>query len=51
MKPQELFLLYEIQVAEFKLNLIRKLSGDRSPTGETRSKRTSNLSMIEVILM
>lgn len=44
MKPQELFLLYEKQVAEFKLNLIRKLSG------ETPLKRASNLSMIEAVL-
>ncbi len=50
MKPHELFLLYEKQVAEFKLNLIRKLSGDGSPPGEIRSKRTSNLSMIEAVL-
>ena len=43
-------MLYEKQVAEFKLNLIQKLSRDGSPPGETRSKRTSNISMIEAVL-
>ena len=50
MKPQELFLLYEKEVAEFKLGLIRKISGDVFPAGKARSKRTSNLSMIEAVL-
>lgn len=50
MKPQELFLLYEKEVAEFKLELIRKLFGDTFPPGKTRLKRTSNLSMIETVL-
>ena len=50
MKPQGLFLLYEKEVAEFKLELIRKLSGDTFPPGKTRLKRTSNLSMIEAVL-
>jgi len=50
MKPQELFLLYEKEVAEFKLGLIRKISGDASPAGKARMKRTSNLSMIEAVL-
>jgi hypothetical protein len=50
MKPQELFLLYEKEVAEFKLDLIRKLSGDTFPPGKTRPKRTSNISMIQALL-
>lgn len=50
MKPQDLFLLYEKQVAEFKLKLIRKLSGEDSLPGEMPLKRTSNLSMIEAVL-
>jgi hypothetical protein len=50
MKPQELFLLYEKEVAEFKLDLIRKLSDDTSSPGKTGLKRTSNFSMIEAVL-
>lgn len=50
MKPQELFLLYEKEVAEFKLGLIRKMSGDAFLAGKARIKRTSNLSMIEAVL-
>jgi len=50
MKSKELFLLYEKEVAEFKLELIRKLSGDTFPPRKTRLKRTSNLSMIEAVL-
>ena len=50
MKQQELFLLYEKEVAEFKLGLIRKISGDAFPAGKARMKRTSNLSMIEAVL-
>jgi len=50
MKPQEIFLLYEKEVAEFKLELIQKLSGDTFPHGKIRLRRTSNLSMIEAVL-
>lgn len=50
MELNELFLLYEKEVAEFKLNLIRKLSGDENLPGKTRIKRTSNLSMVEGVL-
>jgi hypothetical protein len=50
MKPNELFLLYEKEVAEFKLELIRKLSGDADLSGKTRTKRTSNFSMMEAVL-
>jgi DNA-directed RNA polymerase delta subunit len=51
MKPHELFLLYEKEVAQFKLELIRRLSCDTSTLEETRQKRTSNLSMIEAVLV
>lgn len=50
MTSQELFLLYEKEVAEFKLGLIRKISGDAFLAGKARMKRTSNLSMIEAVL-
>jgi len=50
MKPTDLFLLYEKEVAEFKLELIRKLSGDDALPGRLRAKRTSNFSMVEVVL-
>ena len=51
MKPHELFLLYEKEVAQFKLELIRRLSGDVSTLEGARKKRTSNLSMIEAVLV
>lgn len=51
MKPQDLFLLYEKEVAQFKLDLIRRLSADASPLEEPRQKRTSNFTMIEVVLL
>ena len=50
MKLEELFLAYEKEVAEFRLELIRKLSGDAFPPGRPRVKRTSHLSMIEAVL-
>jgi hypothetical protein len=51
MKPHELFLQYEKEVAQFKLELIRRMSGDVSALEETRQKRTSNLSMIDAVLV
>lgn len=51
MKPQELFMLYEKEVAQFKLALIQRLSGDVSASEVTRQKRTSNISMIEAVLV
>jgi len=51
MKPQELFLQYEKEVAQFKLDLIRRLSADASPLEELRLKRTSNFAMIEAVLL
>ena len=50
MKPEELFLLYEKQVAEFKLELIRKLSGEAASPEKLRKKRTSNMDMVETVL-
>jgi len=51
MKPQELFLQYEKEVAQFKLDLIRRLSADASHIEEPRQKRTSNFAMIEAVLL
>lgn len=50
MKPEELFLLYEKEVAEFKLELIRKLSGQATIPEKPRKKRTSNIAMVEAVL-
>jgi len=50
MKPEELFLLYEKQVSEFKLELIRKLSGETGSPKKPRPKRTSNMDMVETVL-
>ena len=50
MKPQELFIQYEKEVAQFKLALIQRLSGETVPSVPTSKKRTSNLSMIEAVL-
>jgi hypothetical protein len=50
MKPTDLFLLYEKEVAEFKLELIRKLSGNAALPGRIRTERTSNSSMMEAVL-
>jgi DNA-directed RNA polymerase delta subunit len=50
MKTQELFLLYEKEVAEFKLGLIKKLSSGGASLGKERIKRTSNISMVSAVL-
>ena len=50
MKSDSLFLLYERRVAEFKLELIRKLSGESIPAEKSRHKRTSNIDMVEAVL-
>jgi hypothetical protein len=49
-KPDDLFLLYEKRVAEFKLELIRKLSGENIPAEKPRLKSTSNIDMVEAVL-
>jgi hypothetical protein len=51
MKPQDLFLLYEQEVAQFKLDLIRRLSDPAAVLEAPRQKRTSNFSMIEAVLV
>ena len=50
MEPQDLFLQYEKEVAEFKLKLIRKLSEHRSAEDEPEQKRKSNISLVEDVL-
>lgn len=50
MKSEDLFLLYEKQVSEFKLKLIRKLSGEIALPEKLRPKRTSNMEMVEAVL-
>lgn len=50
MKPDSLFLLYEKRVSEFKLELIRKLSGESFPNEKPRLKRTSKIDMVETVL-
>jgi len=50
MKPNALFFWYEKRVAEFKLELIRKLSGENIPAENPRLKRTSNIDMVEAVL-
>ena len=51
MKPQDLFLQYEKEVAQFKLALIQRLSGDALVSEKTPQKRTSNILMIEAVLL
>jgi hypothetical protein len=51
MRPQELFLQYEKEVAQFKLALIQRLSSEPMISEETLPKRTSNFSMIEAVLV
>lgn len=51
MKSQDLFLLYEQEVAQFKLDLLRRLSGMATVDDAPRQKRTSNFSMIEAVLV
>jgi len=50
MKPEELFLQYEKKVAEFKIDLIRKLSQAPLALETSRRKRTSNMDMVEAVL-
>lgn len=51
MRSQELFLQYEKEVAQFKLALIQRLSGEQLISEETPIKRTSNFTMIEAVLL
>jgi hypothetical protein len=51
MKKDDLFLLYEKEVAEFKLDLIRRLSRESLASEKGGQKRTSNLEMGEKVLL
>lgn len=50
MKRDDVFLQYEKKVAEFKLDLIKKLSSDSTFAVNPRKKRTSNISKVEAVL-
>lgn len=50
MKEQDLFLEYEKRVAEFKLQLIRKLTGGSSAHEKPEHKSTSNIDMAAAVL-
>jgi DNA-directed RNA polymerase delta subunit len=50
MESQDIFLLYEKEVAEFKLKLIQRLSEGELSQGEVPAKRTSNISLVENVL-
>lgn len=50
MSSQDVFLRYEKEVAEFKLELIRRLSDNDLPPERVKHKRTSILSMVEAVL-
>lgn len=51
MKKDDLFLKYEKEVAEFKLDLIRRLNKEASTWEKSERKRTSNLDMVEEVLL
>lgn len=51
MKHDDLFMQYEKEVAKFKLLLIRRLTKDSPRPEKARRKRTSNLDMIEDVLL
>ena len=50
MKKEEIFLLYEKEVAEFKLDLIRRLSKEPIAVGKVGRRRTSNMVKVEKVL-
>jgi hypothetical protein len=50
-EPKELFLRYEKEVAQFKLDLIRRLASEDSDLEETPVKRTYKISMVESVLV
>jgi len=50
MKRDEIFLTYEKEVAEFKLDLIRRLTKELPAADKAERKRTSNLGMVEKVL-
>lgn len=51
MESQDIFLQYEKEVAEFKLKLIRRLSDGVRNQDEAPAKRTSNISLVENVLI
>jgi len=51
MKKDDLFLKYEKEVAEFKLDLIRRLNKEASTSEKSERKRTSSLDMVEEVLL
>lgn len=51
MKNDDLFLKYEKEIAEFKLDLIRRLTKEAVASGKPERKRTSNLEMAEKVLL
>ncbi len=50
MDTKNTFLQYEKEVAEFKLQLIRRLAKGAGPAHEERDKRTSNMETVENVL-
>lgn len=50
MDTAKTFLQYEREVAEFKLQLIRRLAKSAGPADEERGKRTSNIAVVENVL-
>jgi HB1, ASXL, restriction endonuclease HTH domain len=50
MDEMELFFRYEREVAEFKLQLIRRLARPTEPGETPRQKRTSNIQIVENVL-
>lgn len=51
MKQDDLFFVYEKEVAKFKLSLIRRLTKDSASAETAGNKRTSNLDMVEAVLI
>ena len=49
--PIELFLRYEQEVAQFKLDLIRRLSSEAPALDDSPKKRMYKISMVEAVLV
>ena len=50
-QPNDLFLRYEQEVAQFKLDLIRRLTVEAPTVEEAGKKRTYKISMVEAVLV
>jgi hypothetical protein len=50
MDEMELFFRYEREIAEFKLELIRRLARPAEPDEAPRRERTSNIQIVENVL-